>query len=284
MARLAESSVAIALRDWQWKSGLINRKNIGMFVSLSGNADKKFGDLKVGLKDRFYLFEAKSTWDSVSEEWERPSDKGRKHAHCKLRGIIEDLAVAERKEEASHIVRTSLKAHHFLYADVHGKRPALRVEPYLMGTIRDGGFSENPEQEPGRQRSEKVNLRRGLTAFNTVHVAVKAKAKPDPLHLLFDTVESWTVAQFFGSAAALISPKFARWVHLGVTLDELDEYVQFLCDGKDEEINAIVASANGSFFVFNGSTAQLVSLVQDLQFHLKARSRPKVRRSHGVSR
>lgn len=277
MARLAESSVVIALRDWQWWSGLIKKKNIGMFVSLSGNADKKFGDLKVGLKDRFYLFEAKSTWDSVPEEWERPKERGRKHAHCMLRGAIEELTNSAKSKSAKDIVGISLRGHHFLYADPSGKRPSLRIEPYLMGTLRAGGFAENVSQEPRRSRVEVLNLEAGLPWLKRVSVAVKARAQGDPSTLLFDVQDSWTLSQFFRSAAALISPKNIAWRPTGVTLGELDRYIQFLCNGKDEEISGVVATANGSFFAFCGSTGELEALVGELHVHLKSSSAPALK-------
>lgn len=269
MARLAESSVVIALRDWQWATGRISKSAIGMFISLSGNADKKFGDFKLGLKDRFYLFEAKSTSDSVYEEWHRPIEKGRKHAHCMLRRLIERLADNSQREEARKLAGLSLRAHHFLYADLTGTRPALRIEPYLLGTLRRGGFAENALQEPERRRAEKDGLRRGLSALKVIRAALRSKVQPDPAMVMFDPVDEWTPAQFFGYSASLIGPKAARPV--GVTLEELDAYIQYLCDGRDEEVNAIVATANGSFFCFSGSTSELRALVNELRVHLAAR-------------
>ncbi|CAE1135679.1 hypothetical protein [Xanthomonas euroxanthea] len=272
MARLAESSVAFALRDWQWGKGLIKKKSRGIFISLSGNADKKFGDLKIGLGDRFYLFEVKSTWDTVEEEWQRPIVKGRKHAHLMLRSVIEGVAL--ENQQAINILNVSLIAHHFVYADVNGPRPKLVIEPYVLGTHRKGGFSESKAREPDRSVAQKRNLLVGLEFLKRYALGLRSKEKAAPGKINFEIPENWSPAQFFGSAVAMLDLENRVWRKVGVNIDDFDRYIQFLCDGKDEQMSAIVATANGSFFAFSESTADLRELIFELREHLTSKAKP----------
>ncbi|WP_152624878.1 hypothetical protein [Xanthomonas sp. GPE 39] len=58
-----------------------------------------------------------------------------------------------------------------------------------------------------------------------------------------------------------------------MNIDEFDRYIQFLCDGKDEQMSAIVATANGSFFAFSESTADLRELIFELREHLTSKAK-----------
>jgi hypothetical protein len=69
MARLAESSVVLALRDWQWENRVAGKQSPEMFVSLEGNAEAFLGDAKLKFGEKLYLFEVKSTADTIPEEW-----------------------------------------------------------------------------------------------------------------------------------------------------------------------------------------------------------------------
>lgn len=196
MARLAESSVAFALRDWQWGRGLIKKKSRGIFISLSGNADKKFGDLKIGLGDSFYLFEVKSTWDTVEEEWRRLIVKGRKHAHLMLRSVIEGVALED--QQAINILNVSLIAHHFVYADVNGPRPKLVIEPYVLGTHRKGGFFESKAREPDRSAAEKRNLLVGLEFLKRYALGLRSKEKAAPGKTILKYQKTGPLLSFLG--------------------------------------------------------------------------------------
>ncbi|MBV6864077.1 hypothetical protein KWH50_21190, partial [Xanthomonas campestris pv. blepharidis] len=83
MARLAESSVVVALRDWQWETAIMEGRRPGPFLNLSGNTDKKLGDVKFSENDRLFLIEAKATENEIKEEWDR-GERPRKHAHRML--------------------------------------------------------------------------------------------------------------------------------------------------------------------------------------------------------
>lgn len=59
MANLSELSVAIALRDWQWKNKIIDANQMELFVPLTGKPDQLMGDLLVEPNDRLLLLEVK---------------------------------------------------------------------------------------------------------------------------------------------------------------------------------------------------------------------------------
>lgn len=75
MARLAESSVVIAFRDWQWINRRAKAAKPDIMISLEGNPETYLGDLEVAFDEKFFLFEVKSTSSTIKEEWNKTVDK-----------------------------------------------------------------------------------------------------------------------------------------------------------------------------------------------------------------
>ncbi|MGX2054355.1 hypothetical protein ACWJKQ_14570 [Xanthomonas axonopodis pv. cassiae] len=71
MARLAESSVVIAFRDWQWLNRTADATVPPLMIVMEGNPESMLGDLQISAGERFFLFEVKSTEDTICEEWNK---------------------------------------------------------------------------------------------------------------------------------------------------------------------------------------------------------------------
>ncbi|MGW8275751.1 hypothetical protein [Xanthomonas axonopodis] len=254
MTHLAESSVILALRDTQWEIAAALGRTPELFVSLSGNNDKKLGDIKFANGEKFYLFEAKSTQNQIKEEWNRGEKKPRKHAYRKVREIIEGLNQSNFPTTSMLIL--SLAVHHFLYYSYLGQEHKIRLEPYILGVQRKSGFEEEDDGEeygiPTRTHEQKDNLAEGLKLVNEVKIYSTTPSESQ--------VTSFNASQLYEDS---IKIKYGSGFEfpLGLTLGDFQLYINFLCDGKDEDIEALIKTKSGALIAFSGRTNQLKKLV-----------------------
>ncbi|MEA9755913.1 hypothetical protein VDG64_13355 [Xanthomonas campestris pv. raphani] len=258
MARLAESSVVVALRDTQWEIAQAHGCKPDLFVSLSGNTDKKLGDVKFSRDEKFYLIEAKSTSSEIWEEWQRGSSTPRKHAHRKVREIIEGLP-GKSSPDYLNLFNISLAAHHFLYYSFATGEHELAMEPYALATQIRGGFEEIEGAEYGVTRTDQQKLRllRGLRAskkFELFDCILRKKIS----RFLIQQLYQKTVEIHEASPLNTI-------ISLGVPLKQFQIYVDFLCDGKTEEIETLIKTTSGKLIAFSGETNSLHQLVASFQ-------------------
>lgn len=261
MARIAESSVVVALRDFQWKIAESENRNPDLFLSLSGNTDKKLGDVKFGLGETFLLIEAKSTSATIKQEWDRGKKRGRKHAHLKTRLIIEGIST--KNENYEKLLDQSLSAHHFFYHIYDSGKHFIAAEPYILGTSRRGGYAEHPlNAEPGinpRTETERKRLIKGLenvSEFEIVENATQLR------------VEYTTMQNIYGDAIKISRKSQLGWpLSMGLPLSEFQEYVDYLCDGTDEDIESLITTRSGLLLLFSGKTSQLHQLVRRFKSH-----------------
>lgn len=254
MARLAESSVVLALRDTQWEIATALGRTPDLFVSLSGNNDKKLGDIKFSDGEKFYLLEAKSTQNEIKEEWKRTGKRPRKHAYRKVREIIE--GINHLRIPNSSLLKMSLAAHHFLYYAYLQKEHKIRLEPYILGVQRKSGFREESDGNeygiPSRTDEQKENLVKGLNLFNQVKIYSTTPSETQ--------VTSFNASQLYEDS---IKIKYGRGVELkpGLTLVDFQSYINFLCGGEDEDIEALIKTKSGALIAFSGRTNDLNNLV-----------------------
>ncbi|WP_295843554.1 hypothetical protein [uncultured Xanthomonas sp.] len=253
MARLAESSVVLALRDTQWEMATVLGGTPGLFVSLSGNNDKKLGDIKFANGEKFYLFEAKSTENQIKDEWDR-SEKPRKHAYRKVREIIEGLN--HPQSPTTSLFNLSLAAHHFLYYAYSDYEHKIQIEPYILGLQRKSGFIEEVDGNeygiPNRTDQQKKNLVDGLNLVNGVKIYSTLPSENE--------VKSFTASQLYRESININTGSVPE-LPIGLALEQFQLYIDFLCDGKDEDIEALIKTKSGALIAFSGKTNNLNKLV-----------------------
>ncbi|MBV6687073.1 hypothetical protein KV692_04070 [Xanthomonas euvesicatoria pv. physalidis] len=273
MARLAESSVVVALRDWQWETAIMEGRRPGPFLNLSGNTDKKLGDVKFSENDRLFLIEAKATENEIKEEWDR-GERPRKHAHRMLRALIESYGGNENERDAN-LIRSSLLAHHFLYSYTTKRRSDIVFEPYIIATQCLEGFKENKDnKEPETPKREKENVE--SLAKGLLHVS---KFK------LFDTKKKkhthFAIPQKFYNKTVTMSYENDAAFELGLTLPKFQEYINYLCGDKDEDIEALIKCLDGKLIAFSGKTSELNKFVQTFKTSKKHYPQPsRARKDH----
>lgn len=259
MARLAESSVVIALRDFQWDVALSEKRRPDLFLSLSGNTDKKLGDIKFSFDDKFMLFEAKSTDKEIKDEWDR-GKRSRKHAYRKTREIIEGIAAGNEKYE--DLFDKSLSAHFFIYHNYLDKKHVLAVEPYMTGIHTRNGFAEDPSNaEPGygpRTKDQIQDLLAGLGKVSLLGLKDK-KTKETLDHVSIEHIYNKEMEIERNTGLGLpLEP--------GLWLADFQAYINYLCDGKDEDIESLIMTASGKMIVFSGKTNNLKLLVDKFKY------------------
>ncbi|MCL1558687.1 hypothetical protein FHR53_003938 [Xanthomonas arboricola] len=207
MARLAESSVVIAFRDWQWKVGIARNQFPDFFISLEGTTESYVGDAKVKFGERLYLFEVKSTSETINEEWKATITTKEIKASIESNGAIEDapaeakevtvtrpnpkrayMALAQKLSEIQNLeprqgeidfysmaiscpneIYNSLACHHFLYWDPVKKDFAIK--PYLIGANDKGGFNSGPLHKMDYEQSLLDKISGYLNTFDLAYIA-----------------------------------------------------------------------------------------------------------------
>lgn len=270
MAQLAENSVVIAFRDWQWRNLRPKRQSPDLFLSLEGNAEKKKGDAEVAFDDRFYIFEIKSTGATVKDEWTKKkilngtSKANPKWAYRKVRRLLRVVGKLNPKSPfagiAESLLNKSLACHHFLFWRhsilPNDPRGDFCIVPYIAGTKRLDGLSAPSVLPIGDHQVDEAMSHLDTYSFGSV--------KKEE----FDSIQYQDISTLHPK---LLSNKKARlittdggdhfWQYFGLKLADFQEYVNYLCGNVDEEINVIVTSKSGSVFSHVTRTTDLKSLV-----------------------
>lgn len=270
MAQLAENSIVIAFRDWQWRNLRPNSQSPDLFLSLEGNAERKKGDAEVAFDDRFYIFEIKSTENTIKDEWTKKkklngiSKPNPKWAYRKVRRLLRVIGKREPKSPYNKIARSllnkSLACHHFLFWQPctlpNDARGDFAIVPYAVGLLKLGGLSApNPLQIGNNQVATAVSH---LKKYDIG--LVKKETKSSIYYESISTLHPDFLATKSGRLITTGSDK-DYWQHFGLELDELQEYVDYLCGNVDEEINVVLTSRSGSVFAHITRTTALKSLV-----------------------
>lgn len=263
MARLAEMSVAIALRDWQWIHRNAHDQFPDRYLALAGNAEKKLGDALIQHDERIFIFELKSTDRSIADEWRLVTDKNdntqeKKSAHRWAKKLIGRLTGSpSAKLESDPILIRSLQAHHFLYWSPRitpglSASGHLILEPYLFGTMRR---NKELSWHLFSNRCERIL---------TLASQLPSQLGDHPSSIRYRAEKVLPLDILDGRFGRLIEKNDLRsgvssWRYLGLPFEEFQNYVNDLCGGSDENepINVIVLSDQGSFFAHITSTDQL---------------------------
>lgn len=268
MARLAEASVAIALRDWQWKRGLAVGQFPDRYLALTGKAEKWLGDAAIQHDERLFLFELKSRHSNFADEWipvtlKNGTTRPRKAAHRWAKRLASELIKGSfalpRSKERRMLVR-SLRAHHFLYWSPtlkHGTSASghLMLQPYFLATLRQCDTIPWRRLRRHWQGAFDLGYSLSLEPGDPQDAIRYGISKALPLDALY---------QQRGRLMELVDPTATTytWQHLGLRLTEFQQYVRSLCSKlkTPAQINAVVMSSRGSFFAQLTSTDQLENI------------------------
>lgn len=262
MARLAEASVVIALRDWQWMHRRAHDQFPDRYLALSGNAEKKMGDAAIRHDERLFLFELKSTDTCIEDEWKIQTladgtTRERKSAHRWATALADRLISDQPDELSNKLFIQSLQAHHFVYwspyllpnVPTHGH---LVFQPYFFGTFKkrnDMTWVRVKRRMSGTFDLATVRPPQVGDASGAIRYAVEKVLPLDAIH------------RRSGRLMELTDPSSSTraWRYLGLPFADFQHYVNELCGGlkQAEPINVVLLSDGGSFFAHLTSTDQL---------------------------
>lgn len=266
MAQLAEASVVIALRDWQWMHRTARDQFPDRYLALAGNAEKKLGDAAVRHDERLFLFELKSTEKCFKDEWRKVvlddgSTQPRKSAHRWSTDLARRLLAQTTAAATDKLLLVwSLQAHHFVYWSpmLFSGIPAsghLELQPYVLGTSRKC-----------KDVTWQLFARRWNAAFELATVRPSLDTDP-PKSIRYELEVAVPLDAIHSHRARLMelisaASQIRAWRYLGLPLREFQSYVDALCSGlnRAEPINAVVLSDGGSFFAHLTSTDQLKTI------------------------
>lgn len=259
MASLAENSVVIAIRDWQWANRSLSGLAPQPYLPMAGHAEKKLGDGVVALGDRFFLLEVKSVREKIPSEWKSDEKRKPKNAFTVLRNglISRDPGHAIKKiAELRSYLFESLAGHMFAYwkpADAESPSSGnVVVEPYLLGISRLHGLQHEvaplpkPLDEPKLIRSASV-----LAKFST-GISLTQLDADDQGSIDYLKADPFSLGMLVSASARIIytdqdgaGAEYEAWSHVGFDVSTLNEYVKSMCIGSNPEVNIVLLSTGG---------------------------------------
>ena len=261
MASLAENSVVIAIRDWQWANRSLSRISPQPYLPLAGHAEKKLGDGVVALGDRFFLLEVKSVRNKIRSEWKSDEKRKPKNAFTVLRdGLISRDPGHDTKKisELRSYLFQSLAGHMFAYwkpSDAGSPSAGnVAVEPYLLGISRLNGLKHEvaplpePLDEPKLIRSTSF-----LTKFST-GISLTQLDADDLRDIDYLKADPFSLGMLVSASARIIyadqdgaGERYEAWSHVGFDVSTLNTYVRSMCIGSNPEVNIVLLSTGGLF-------------------------------------
>lgn len=240
MADLWESSVVIALRDYQWLKKSNKTTFPDQYISLGGDAEAANGDAIFLDGEKLFLFEVKSLEAKVREEWaDRTEPKlaferiFKEYIHFMDDGHVYSKGLR---------LRQSMKCHHFVFWSAirrGGSKVAgnLSVAPYLTKAASKLTSKNWPGDWCNEWHISKIGDYFGLVEW------MDEKGKP-----VAHSADQVLIGDM-SSAGAWFSKGYERpeISELGLNPEEFVEYLGWL-GGGDLPIDAVVLSSGGTFF------------------------------------
>lgn len=233
-----EVGVVLALRDAQWLQANPQTQIPVMNISLDGNAESKMGDGVHQVGERFALLEIKPDQSFCRSEW--AGSKGPKRAYKKLMDLTAIDEVGNRLPYTRKVLSQSTRGHFFAYwgetEDAQGHLGQLFLHPYLLAALADlptGAMHKSPGScYSGRPSSGHAiflaqSLTVGLTNGSIFHPRW-------PLSLA-DFFLPLSAARFCCKQPDATSVRPVDLLELGLEVDELQAYVNFLCTERESD-------------------------------------------------
>lgn len=292
-ASLWEDTIILALRDLQWSlhvqaiqstnsaQGGVNlpRSLPPRLLKLDGRAESKLSDVVTAFsKDTFFIFEVKSTFSKIRDEWRKKSQKKtvsklayktltklvseENREFRLLRGRESNLAgrqvgsgfMLRMGQKPSPHVLHSLRGHHFVAWSIDDSSGASEGDVYITPYILCASDARNDEDKLKESVMKPLLWRCGFHHQQKVFRRIPLKnlqgskiVFPDEGH----------------------NPKLV--LDVGLSAKEFSQYVEYLCksasgDGVDaghEDIHMVLFSAPGGFMKILRKTDELAQFVLD---------------------
>lgn len=277
MASLAENSVVLAVRDWQWETRRLQTRPPQTYISLAGSGEKLLGDGAVAIGDRFFLLEVKATDANIDSEWKVPKDRNPKNAFRKIR---DELATSKKgkddlESELMKIAFKSFASHYFVYWEpIPNATPTtgnIVAMPYLLAMRSFGGLER--DLRPKLTANEEIRLAQCKDFIKRFRLGASLSPahQDEKQQIEYMEVHAFTLDMLLSSSARIIfsdqeggGQRYSLWHHVGTDASTLKSYVDLMRSDEDPEINCLVISTNG-FLAQSRRLSDLHSLLVELE-------------------
>lgn len=260
MANISESSVVVAIRDWQWTQAIRRKPPNGpvpmpvRYVGLSKHAEYKLGDYITEQDERLLLIEVKATIDKINDEWKPPV----KNAFTAIGSWLSKSSPSDQSPESVEnlrLLRESVQCHHFVFYEetppgTTSPDANLMLMPYLTGMATRSTLIKGKLVRAKRQ----TGLGLGIvtpTAPNDPPESIRYRPRAT---IWLDNLPDFRTRLIDSTSGE------AYWDYLGLPLDAFQDYVNAVC-AKPEPLSAIVMSLSGSFLAHFKHTNDLKAIL-----------------------
>jgi len=269
-----EIGVVLALRDAQWKAANPSAKIPAMNISLDGNAESKMGDAVHEIGERFALLEIKPDQSLCKSEW--TASGGPKRAYKKLMDLAAINEVNPSDIPTRLRLSQSVRGHFFAYWGEAGEDTIhfdqLFLQPYLLTAL-----NEVPKGchliKPGSCYSGRPSSAQAAALIDSFTIGLADSRRfytlwPLSLKQVLFGVEHQPHFCLKQPSAKFVTA--SDLAPLGLEIDELQDYVNFLCkekttdgcktDSLEEELKMILIGDRG-FIRHVTHTSKLMQVV-----------------------
>lgn len=272
-----EVGVVLALRDVQWLRKEPDELIPPLCICLDGNAESKMGDGLFEVDERFLLLEIKPDHSFCSDEW--TASTGPKRAYKKLMDLAAQSEASPGLSNLHKLMSLSTQGHFFAFwgeSQPSNLAPShfdqLYLQPYLLTALKeipDNSSGIKPGSEysgiPSHKYAKVLLARLPSGLASKTHLAPKW-----PLTLREMTSEGAVAARSCLKEPGAASVMRSDLRSPGLTMDELQTYVDFLCkestqdgckrDETKEDLKLILAGTRG-FIRHIGNTSELAIII-----------------------
>ncbi|XHH27929.1 hypothetical protein WIW49_10580 [Xanthomonas euroxanthea] len=270
-----EVGVVLSFSDAQWLKENQGAALPGLNIAMDGNAESKLGDSVYQDGERFFLLEIKPDQSFCRDEWS--GNKGSKRAYKKLMNLASLDETTPNDPALIEYLCLSVRGHFFgFWTEIlphQDHLDQLLLQPYLLTALADFP-AKHPQVPPGhcysgRPSSTHVdNLRANYHVGTYQHPTFSPRW---PLSIADVLVNQSSKASFCINPGLASVPTNAV-LPLGLELQELQKYVNFLCresiadgcqqDSMEEDLKMILLGSNG-FIRHITSTRLLLKVVEE---------------------
>lgn len=268
-----EVGVVLTLRDAQWLQPNPCADIPPINISLDGNAESKMGDGVHQVGEKFALLEIKPDQSFCQSEW--VDSKGPKRAYKKLMDLAARDEANNGAPDSREVLSQSTRGHFFAYwgqtQSAQSHFDQLFLQPYLLtalkalpvtATLKGPGLCYS-----GRPSSKHAMDLLGSLTIGLTNGSILVPRWPLTLAELFHGVIK---ARFCLKHPTATSVRSADLLELGLEVDELQTYVNFLCTEKasdgcakgvlEEELKMMLIGSQG-FVRHISNTTELMNVI-----------------------
>ncbi len=268
-----EVGVVLAMRDAQWLQANPGAQIPPLNISLDGNAESKMGDGVHQVGEKFALLEIKSDQSACKSEW--TGSMGEKRAYKKLMDLAARDEANNGAPDSREVLSRSTRGHFFAYwgqtQNAQSHFDQLFLQPYLLTALKSIPVTATLKG-PGSCYSGRPSSQHALVLLASLTVGLTNGSILIPCWplTLAELFQGAMKARFCHKHPTATSVRSTDLLELGLEVDELQTYVNFLCterasdgcekDVLEEELKMMLIGSQG-FVRHISNTTELMNVI-----------------------